>query len=311
MPPLIRVTFSNRPDQKSLPDFQLNWRLRTHSLARRFADALKVAITHEEKTGYMYKRDRFYNFPKGHYTKERVIELLAQNVSLINQAYPGLVDQKVHPKMNQEEMNKLHTYFEKYRGSLSNPSEYYVNGSAEVRQAFNEINLLIHRFEASGFEHETNPIGNARFVAAFGLHGEIQRYPLEEEDYHLFNLDNPYGCMMLNYCEVGKHLMEVFWDQDREIGSEAILPLRFYSADFFVEFRPDFSAESANKVLEEFYRWWDQNEVKLRSLGFEKKDARNAIGEIKLADLETNLSHEAILEALSERQWISRVEIIN
>lgn len=307
---LIRVTFSNHPDQESLPDFQLNWRLRNHSLAFRFLEALRVATSLEQKTGYMYKRDRFYNFPQGYYSKEKVIELLHQNVTIINQAYPGLIDQKIHSEMNQEEMNKLHTYFEKHRGSLLNPSKYYTNGSTQVRIAFNEVNLLIHRFEDCGFAHQADPVGNARFVAAFGLHGEIQRHPLEDEDYQLFDLDNPYGCMMLNYCEVGKHLMEVFYDQDQEIGADAILPLRYNSADFFVEFRPNFHKEDAERVLSDFYRWWDEHETQLQSLGFQKYDKKNAIGEITLADLQTELSHEQLIHELSARQWISKVELL-
>lgn len=312
MAQFITVTFTSRPEEKKqLEPFQLQWRLRDHSLAERFAKALHIACDREYKTGYMYKRERFYNFPNGYFTRERVISLLQEHIATINAAYPGLVDHPVHQNMTQEDMNKLHTYFEVHRGPLLNPSTYYKDGTSEVKYAFDEVNLLIHRFEDCEFADSENPEGNPRFVAAFGLDGEIMRYPLEDQDYQLFDLDEPYGCLRLNYCEVGKHLMDVFNDKDHEIGDEAIKPLRYYSADFFVDFNPNASAEASRNYLNALYEWWDENQEKLSALGFTKYDPKNAVGNIKLADLETKISHEHVVEEIGPRQWIGKVEISN
>lgn len=307
---IITVTFTSRPDEdRQFEPFQMKWRLRDHSLAHRFAKALKIACDFEHKTGYMYKRERFYNFPNGYFTRERVISLLQEHIATINKAYPGLVDHPVHQNMSQEDMNKLHTYFEIHRGPLLNPSHYYKDGTSEVKYAFDEVNLLIHRFEDCEFADNENPEGNPRFVAAFGLDGKIQRYPLEDEDYQLFDLDDHYGCLRLNYCEVGKHLIDVFNDQDHEIGDEAIKPLRYYSADFFVDFNPLHSKKAADGFYEAFYKWWDENEDKLSALGFKKHDPRNAVGNVKLADLETRVTHAQVVEEIGLRQWIGKVEI--
>ncbi len=311
MAQFIAVTFTPRPEEKTQREpFSLRWRLRDHSLAGRFAKVLKAACDFESETGYMYKRERFYNFPRGYFTRDRVISLLQEHIATINEAYPGLVDYPVYRQMGQEDMNRLHTYFERFRGPLLDPSPYYKEGSPEVKYAFDEVNLLIHRFEDCEFADNEKPKGNPRFVAAFGLDNKIKRYPLEDKDYELFDLDEPYGCLRLNYCEVGKHLMDVFNDRDHEIGDEAIKPLRYYSADFFVDFNPKANKAASENYLKALYQWWDENEEKLEGLGFHKHDPKNAVGNIKLADLESKMSHEQIVEEISLRQWIGKVEVL-
>ena len=111
MAQLITVTFTSRPDESVQREpFQMQWRLRDHSLAHRFADALKIACDFENQTGYMYKRERFYNFPNGYFTRARVISLLQKHIATINKAYPGLVDHPVHQNMSPVQYEYVSVY---------------------------------------------------------------------------------------------------------------------------------------------------------------------------------------------------------
>lgn len=44
--------------------------------------------------------------------------------------------------------------------------------------------------------------------------------------------------MYLNYCEVGKPLLDVFKDRDSIVGDNNIKPQRHYNADFMIKFGP-------------------------------------------------------------------------
>jgi hypothetical protein len=64
------------------------------------------------------------------------------------------------------------------------------------------------------------------------------RMRLHEEDYELFTYKWQFGTVYINYCEVGKPILDVFKDNDTIVGDDNIRPLEYYSADFMIKFGP-------------------------------------------------------------------------
>ncbi len=260
----------------------------------------------------MYRQDRFINFANEFYTEERVVEQINRNLKMLDDNFPGLIQEYATLKMSQNQMNALHVYFEKYRGPFLNPSAVYANSSDEIREALDDLNLMIHRYEDLGYSGRQMS-EHPKFYVTFGLNELNQRKPLFEEDFSEFTLECEFGQWMLDYCEVGKTFFDLWRDGDEIIGDEAILPLRYYSSEGSVYFGPDSREEDVLKFQSEMNKWWDQNAEKLQELGFTKDDPKNAIGSIIVADLDRNnpningMTNSEIVDLISRYQWIESV----
>lgn len=311
----IRFTFARRSagieDQGET--ISLDWNLNRTSIALKYYKALQIAA----ETGYMYRRDRFYNFPRSFYTEDVVVDRLNKSIETINRYHPGLIQDKAYKGMSQEYMNHMHTNFEIKRGALLNPTPIYANGNAELREAFDDLNIFIHRYEDSGFSGRRLGTDIPKFYATFGISEKVRRYPMDDEDFQHFTFEQTFGALIINYCEVGKPLHDVWRDNDHEIGHEAILPLRYYSADSMIYLSKGVSKQEAEKTSEKFYNWWDENSARLSELGFTKGDPRNAVGQLPVAELDRShpliryRSEMDIVELLSNYQWLQKVECIS
>jgi hypothetical protein len=117
-----------------------------------------------------------------------------------------------------------------------------------------------------------------------------------------------FGEVYINYCEVGKPLYDVYRDGDDIVGEDNIRPLRYYSPDFRVHFH-----EKSKKDVDEFLigmdRWWNDNHEYLAATGFHKNDPKNAIGNIPVAKLDTDLSNNEIVNKLCKFNIINSVSI--
>ena len=310
----ISIFLSRRSlEKEDLSDtLEVQWKLGLSVVAQKYFEALKNAVSEN----YMYRRDSFYNFAGEYYSQERIITVLNQSIDVINEKYPGSIPVKAEVGMSQEQMNHLHTYFEKFRGVMSKPHPLYQAGSIELREAFDNLNIMIHRYEDSGYSQRQMGVGVPKFYLIFGLSEKIKRYPLAEEDYQEFTFEHKFGDLLVNYCEVGKPLHDVWRDGDKEIGAEAILPLRFYSADGLALFASEVDANLSQSFKAEFNDWWDLHASRLAELGFVKNDPRNAVGHLVVAELDREQallkgrSDSEICELLSDYQWVSKVQCL-
>lgn len=291
---------------------QVDWIVRSSPIAQKYFGCLKIAAA----KNYMYRRDRFYSFPKSYYTEKRIVENLNRCVDLINSYVSDLIPDRAFLGMSQDYMNHLHTYFEKYRGALLNPSSIYASAPIQIREAFDEFNLMIHRYEDEGYSQRSRGIHIPKMYLTFGLSDTIKRYPLDDEDFQEFTFERNFGSLIVNYCEVGKPLHDVWRDGDESIGHEAVMPLRYYSADAMAVFAPQVSRAESEEMKEEFYKWWDANETRLQALGFTKKDPKNSVGHLLVADLDTECdilrgaSNDQVIEILADYQWTSKIECL-
>lgn len=258
-------------------------------------------------------QNRLHNFPGGPFNRYSISEQLNQCIEAINSYVPGLIQLRAEPEMSQERLNRLHYYFEILRGAVLAPPEFWTRAPLYVQAALKQFNLLIHRFEDYERSEQRSSSGlppKAHMVLGFE---ERPRQRLADEDYLHCTKKLSFGAWYLAYCETGKPLWDVFQDKDDIIKDADIRPLHYYSAEGHLEFGASMTDDEHEKLMAPFWAWWEQNEAKLRRLGFEKGNPKNAIGMIPVADLDrqrgavAGKSEDEIRELIGRYQYMARV----
>lgn len=277
-------------------------------IARKHFAALRECA----QRGYKVKDpDRFHNFPGCHRDERWIVAELNRRIDLINAYAPGTIPHRATLDMPQEQMNRLHNYFERYRGSVLAPSEFFLRAPTEVGVALEDFNLLIHRYEdhvriTRGVKKWLGRLRGPHARAVLTFAEPRPRYPLEDDDFRHFSRRVRFGSLLINYCELGKPLLDYYRDRDEIIGDDNVRPLRYFSGDSILQFGPTTPYVHLLRERLRFDAWWTQNEQKLRSLGFRRGDPKNAIGHITVGMLDptrgrvAGLSRKELLRLIGE-----------
>lgn len=158
------------------------------------------------------------------------------------------------------------------------------------------------------------PLTNHPYATIIGTYHNRPRHPLEDADYNYYTFKWEFGTVYINYCEVGKPLLDVFKDQDELVGDDNIRPLHYYSADFQIKFGPSTPDNVYMERLNLFNQWWDIKSDYLKSIGL-VKNKKLALGMIPVAKLNKDksqlneLTDVEIVQVLSTYQTIKATEI--
>ncbi|MFO0744810.1 MAG: hypothetical protein U1F43_03930 [Myxococcota bacterium] len=279
------------------------------SIAGRYFDA----VAEVERAGLaIIDGDRFHNFPHSPMDRPWIAAELNALIDVVNGWAPGTIRHRASADLTQDQLNRLHLYFEQLRGSVLAPGAFYVAGPPEVKAALRRYNLMIHRFEDRVRFERHGGYGSAHAVLTFDE--ARPRYPLEDDDYPLFSRRNVFGALMVNYCELGKPLLDAIADKDEHIGDDNVRPLRFYSADALLHFGATTSVRDYLAAEAKLFLWWYSDEAApFRALGFTPHDPRNAMGHLTVASLDrergaiAGLSEAAIVDLVGRHQAFLRV----
>ena len=156
-----------------------------------------------------------------------LIDNLNEQIDIIN-SYENIIDYKASITTTQHDLNYLHKFFEDLRGEVIIGTPWFHKAPTRIQQALEEFNLLIHHLE----EHLRSP-GYPTLVVTFK---DRPRYTLTNDDIKHFTFKWKKGTVYINYCHVGKPILDVFKDKDKI--TNGIRPQTKYSADFMVKFGP-------------------------------------------------------------------------
>lgn len=238
--------------------------------------------------------ERIYHFATPEEELNKAVEDLNNAIDEIHSEFPGFIPLRARPDMPLTDTHRLHYYFEKLRGSIQNPAEPFRLASGRVKNAICRFNVEIHRLESLVRAEKSR---NPRVVCTFTDH---LREPLRDEDFDNFTLVRRFGEVFINYCEVGRHLLEIYESEDEVVTDGNIRPQRHYSPDFFVWLSENERDEARAKSLEnQIYDWFTKS-YRVH-LGIQPGNKKNALGYIPVADL--------ILPAALEdrRKWCENV----
>jgi hypothetical protein len=176
-----------------------------------------------------YETDRFQGWPNDTRDLDWYKTNLQIQIDKVNAYKLNTIEDSI-AGFDQEVLNRLHKHFEVLRGSLEDGTDFYNNAPVEVKGAIDKFNILIHECE-----HFMRDYTHPSIVVTFK---DRPRMRLHEEDYEHFTYKWQFGTVYINYCEVGKPILDVFKDNDIIVGDDNIRPLEYYSADFMIKFGP-------------------------------------------------------------------------
>ena len=237
----------------------------------------------------LYETNRFKGWPNStrSYPKE-----LQEQIDIVN-AYKSNTIPNI-TVVDQESLNILHKHFEDLRGDINVGTEFYNSAPSDVRSAVDKFNVVIHEYE--------HHLRHSMYPEIVGTYKNRIRYGLIDDDYELFTFKWKFGYVYINYCEVGKPILDVFKDQDDHVGINNIKPLNYYSADFVIKFGPDTPDTVYEQRSQALHKW-------IIEKGLNKFDYLS-LGLIPVAKLNyadsglADLSQQDIVRLLSQYQWI-------
>lgn len=292
---------------KAANDSQMNLQFDIHptSVAQRWARSVEQA--HQQSR--ILEADRWYNFP-GHSLSslESVVAGLEKNILALNEIHPGLIEVNWNRESPQETINELHIHF----------ADSHLVEKRITEQSYPlwfEFNNLLHAFEAversKQVENQAG-IPNASMVITWEKHFKQE---LKEEDYSHFTIAKKFGTCYVNYCQVGRHVFEMFQAQDLELDPEHVQPLRSVSADTYLWFGQSTGVQGFTRKSEALEKWFHDNEAYFRKLGLIWGDPRLAIGWLPVATIRGQFnsvaSQKELIHNISRMKAVHSLQVVD
>jgi len=246
-------------------------------------------------------RDQFYGL-NSEWSAERTIALINERVNQINALVPNLIDRQIQSVGDQDTLNYLHSFFERYHGKVDSwlTDPWWQDKPQELRPIWSDLNNYIHRLE--GYRSGSP---NPRIKVAW--YDTPKNKTFDMNDYEHFTVGHRFGYMYSLYSDVGKDFRSLAYDEDDH--HLDFVPPTYYSADFHLRFH----TESDHKVEEIKHRCWsfyDRNENYFLAKGYDRTDPRLVMGSIPIARLSTEYSEQELLDRLSQFNRIQSVNLL-
>ena len=276
--------------------FTVKFKLRDHHVVDKWVERLTSA----QQKYQIDDPSRFYGFGSVEKQIQDALIRINQCINVINDHKP-IITKRLSDVNDQDTLNYLHHVFEIYHGMLDQQThQFWMDCPLNVRTALADLNVLVHRCESVSRYN-----GKRQVITYYGLPKTKQ---LDNSDYQYFTSDVTFGTVYLNYVEIGKTLEDLTFDNDQYISDDAFKPWRHYSADFNIQFWSSTSRqiEERHVKIKEYYEKHKQFFAD-RELSLDHPYL--SFGLIPLADIESELNEQHLLEKIEQRQWVSEVKL--
>lgn len=263
------------------------------------------------------EKDRFTNFYKD--PQKEIDKGIRKILFLIEKLKP------LHPEIHfgtidfsnvQKEINRLHVHFADKQIAKKDLCE-------QSFQYWNDLNVVLHQIERCLCDlplkarPNTNNKGSADKKTSYRIppgvfpRGSLtvtfynqNKEELLDTDFKDMVLNQTFGCVYLNYAQVGRHIMELWWSQDETLPVEHVQPFQKLSSDFFVYFGPSLGHSDHLLILEKIKNWFLKREEYFSKLNLFWDPIKLHLGFLPLAFLSPVCW--SIEEAKTLREKISR-----
>jgi len=248
-----------------------------------------------------WSNNRFVGFDDPTETSNRFKNEMNEIIDICEKERPGHFNIKITNDMTQNDFNKIHTWFEVYRGELYKPHKFFLEGSDKFKYAIERFNQLIHMWEKIDHFEKTNSA-----MLTVDILGPQHIIELEDEDYNNFEFMKYPNTIQLAFISRGKNLINFWRDGDEHIGEHNIGPYKYLGSTFSLVAKENgWDTETLNYEKNSFNNWFDRKSNYLNSLGFYKDDPRSCIGWLPLAhSLIPNIK-----EIIQPRQYLKNIKI--
>ena len=218
-------------------------KLNDNSLVRKWTDELRWCLAHRTYD----QEEAFSTF----LTDEELTQKIFQCATTINQFLGReYIDMSCfNPKLTQNNLNTLHSYFEELNGLAGIPSKVAQVQDPALARARRGLNFYIH-----GLEVARNN-GRQILLMNFNSDSHWRRYRLEPEDYEFAEYTYRPGTLLMPYAEVGKHYQALF-NNNLPIDYPAARNYHYYSGNATLVFN---SYDLSKKT--EYMKWLTDNGI--------------------------------------------------
>jgi hypothetical protein len=273
-------------------NIELKFRIRTTALSKLWVDRMQQRYPYP-----LDHPDRFYGFDDPAKEKSRATSMIQNCIDIINN-HEHIIKREF--EYTQDCLNYLHNIFEKYHGLLDQQtSDYWLRAPEQVRVALAELNLAVHRCEDA-----VVPASPRLVCTWFGLPKTHCLSIETQREYGEVLIK--FGTVYLNYCEIGKTVDDLAFDNDLYISDKAFKPFSHYSADFNVAFYDRDPTERYTQI---------QNYIEQHSDFFLTKGITSVYNTqaqplyFPVADLEYSGNRESLIEQISSQQFVREVKL--
>ena len=240
---------------------------------------------------------RFYNFPGQANSLKELTQELQTCMQELKSVLPEIEAYQLNSASDeslQKSLNRLHTQFAHnhlVENSITN----------ENRQLWSHFNTLIHKIESalvnSKVTKSTPALSIARIEVAWESPTKIEIPEICFADY---SLKKEFGSVQINYCQVGRHLLELYSADDKNVPLEHIHPARWFSANATLWFGPTLNEEYEKNQLAKIKKWFDVQEKKFNAAGVFWEQPARALGFVTVATLNHNFTDDTQKRHLQE-----------
>lgn len=268
----------------------LKYQIRDTEAAQIWAQCL----SHDASNGFR-EDDRFYNFPN---QSRSNIDYLCQELEALTLKLQSFHPELKFPRLDklnlQQSINHLHINF-----AHGHHVTMHINKENELY--WDRFNILLHEIESvmmneKTSQHLTNSL--SRIVFTFK---NMRTVPIPDNSYKDFTLGIDFGVAYVNYCQVGRHFLEMFDANDDQLADEHILPLRSISADTSLWFGPTLGSYHEINKMNKMKEWFEHRKDRFNTLGFFWDDPKLALGRIPVARLTEQIYTAAEIKRFAER----------
>ena len=176
-------------------DYTLNFEIHNTPLAALWLERMRLRDPYP-----IDHPDRFYGFDSREQEIDRAEKMIRGCISTIN-SYQPIIEREFTTVHDQDCLNYLHNIFERYHGLLNQQKTlWWLRAPQPVKKALSELNLAVHRCEAS-----SRFVGPQFICTWFGVPNNVT-LPEEVMKQH-GEINPPFGSVCLNYVEIGKTLL--------------------------------------------------------------------------------------------------------
>lgn len=275
--------------------YTLNFDVYKYNIAQKWA--FEISQNYD-----LHERTRFKSWNWIPQKENELVSNLNLQIDIINEHYCDIIDIKVKKGTTQHKLNCLHKYFEMLRGNIDKGTEEFNSAPSRVQKAIEGLNIYIHEYEDFIRSRPSPQFPNHPFASIVGTFSNRPRYRLQDEDYDFFTFNWKFGEVYINYCEVGKPILDVFKDNDTITGKENIRPLHYYSADFMIKFGPN-TPYSYFKNREKQLKFW----LKKQGIEYSKYLSIGLIPVAKLKSMQDK--PKEIVKKYSKCNFIEKVSV--
>ena len=272
-----RLTINLTNSEKKHLD--LNFTIRQTDLAQKWANLVKNDLPQGIKENERFTG--FYEDPQIGIDKG-----VNKIISLISKLKP------LHPEIDfgqldfsdiQSEINRIHIHF---------ADRHLVNKDLknESFQYWSDLNVVLHQTEsylhAIKYGNKENVLEEANITVTFYNKNKLE---LTDKYYENAVLNRTFGNIYIQYVQVGRHIMELYWSQDNELPIKHIQLFKKFGSDFLLYLGPSYGHHHHLLTLQKMKKWFYKKKKYFSKMGLSWDPKKLGIGRLPVASLENNV----------------------